>query len=117
MSKTPRKLDSTSSIIFFKKMTTKKLLQSQDLNERPTGKHPTQEQGHQHGPPHRERTSEELLGCDGEGEGVFTKKENIFWLAILLYNVLFNPHINPTVYILLVFPRWQYSSACLCFQI
>ena len=97
MSKTSRKLDSTSSIILFQKMTTKKSLQSQDLNERPTGKGPTQEQTHMHGPPHKERTPEELLGCDGEGEGVFTKKENSFWLAILLYNLFFNPHINPTV--------------------
>ena len=117
MSKTSRKLDSTSSIILFQKMTTKKVLQSQDLNKRAMGKGPTQEQGQQHGPPQREKTPEELLGCDAEGEGVFTKKENIFWLAILLYNVFFNPHINPTVYILLFLPGWQYSSACLCFQI
>lgn len=78
MSKTSRKLDSTSSIILFQKMTTKKSLQSQDLNERPTGKGPTQEQTHMHGPPHKERTPEELLGCDGEGKGCLRRKKIVF---------------------------------------
>lgn len=81
----------------------------------PQGRGPTQEQGHMQWPPPQGEDSEELLGCDGE-VGQAYKERKYFWLAILLYNLFFNPHINPTVYIT-ISSKVEYSSACLCFQI
>lgn len=78
-------------------MKTKKLLQGQGLNDRPTGKGPAQDsaqrQGHQHGPSHKDRIPEAARGTAGLWCGKGTddcgerEGENICCLAILLYNI------------------------------
>lgn len=102
-------------IIFnFQRTKAKKLLQSQVLNERSTGKGPAQ--GRQCGPLHKDAWgSTGAVGGGQEREGTFIKEngQNICHLATLSYNIFFNPHNNTAVFIWLVLPRWQHTSVCL----